>query len=174
MDCQGTGPLPSGQLSEETPSLPPGFSRETTIRRDRRGRWFHDGEIVENDSVRRAFNRWIDRADDGRYCLKNEVNWAYVEIEGPPLFVVGADVRDDEVVIALSDERTETLDPTTIEQDDAGHLYCSARNKTFDAMFTNAAAVALAPLLEGDPDGEIELVLGEKRYPIRTRPASST
>ena len=65
-------------------ALPPGMSRETTIRRDVHGRWFHDGAPIEQANVERAFDTWVDRAPDGRYCLKNDIHWVYVAIEGAP------------------------------------------------------------------------------------------
>src|SRR6187401_1154866 len=66
-----------------------GFSRETTLFRDGEGRWFHDGQPLEHSNLVRAFDRWIERApdDSGRYCVKNDINWAYITLEGPPFFV---------------------------------------------------------------------------------------
>lgn len=153
-------------MTDRPADVPAHFTRETTIRRDALGRWFHDGALVENEQVRRAFDRWIDRADDGRWCLKNEVNWAYVEIEGPPLFVVDAEVDGEGAVwLLLSDERRERLDPKTLSMDDEGVLYCRARGGDFEAKFTSAASFALEPLLGEDDEGLFLVVEGDKYRP---------
>lgn len=145
------------------PTIPAHFTRETTIRRDAHGRWFHDGEPVENDSVRRAFDRWIDRAEDGRYCLKNDVNWAYIEIEGPPLFVNAAEIDGEgHIWMLLSDEQRTRLDPSTLHTDDEGVLLCFVRDGTFEAKFTNAATFALSDILGEDDEGLFLEIAGER------------
>ncbi|MBK8010661.1 MAG: DUF1285 domain-containing protein [Deltaproteobacteria bacterium] len=159
---------------------PPTLSRETSIRRDGQGRWFHEGEPVDNRSVARAFDRWIARAPDGRYCLKNEVNWAYVEIEGAPVLVRAIQVVEDEVRLDLSDDRTERLATETLRQSHDGRLYCDVRGGSLTAEFSSSAAVQLAPWLEEDLDfdlaldldldrsrvSRVALVLGRRRIPI--------
>ncbi|MCB9653351.1 MAG: hypothetical protein H6729_04365 [Deltaproteobacteria bacterium] len=119
---------------------------------------------MENAAVARAFDRWIARAPDGRYCLQNDVNWAYVEIEGAPVHIRAIRVIDDEVHLDLSDDRTEELAFETLRQDREGRLYCDVRGGTLTAQFSSHAATELAPWLqEGCP---IELVIGAKRVPI--------
>lgn len=146
----------------DTPKLPPGFSRETTIRRDAAGQWFHDGEPVVNEQVARAFDRWIDRADDGRYILRNDVNWAYVEIEGAPFFVRSVDPGAVGVTLFLSDQRTEALDPTTVRAADDGRIFCRVRGGAFEAEFTRKATLQLEPLVEEDDEGVYLNVNGVK------------
>jgi len=119
--------------------VPQGFSRETDIRRTAEGTWFHEGEPVEHPGVRKAFDSWVDRAEDGRYILKNEVNWAYVEIDGAPVFVLGATKGEDAVHLQLSDQRTEALDFDSLRQDRDGFLYCSVREGKLTAKFTRDA-----------------------------------
>jgi len=41
-----------------------GRTRETTIARDAEGRWFHDGQALEHPNLTRAFDRWVERAED--------------------------------------------------------------------------------------------------------------
>ena len=49
---------------------PPGRSRESTIRLDADGCFFHDGVPVEHPKLRDALHTWIARhPDDGRYIL---------------------------------------------------------------------------------------------------------
>jgi hypothetical protein len=140
-------------------------SRETRIRRDRHGRWF-DGDVpIEKASIIRAFDRWIDVAPDGRHCLRNSVNWAYVSIEGPPLFVVDVELRPDRIDLILSDERTEALDPSTLEIDRDGFLFARARSGTMLAQFTSRASFRLEPILGEDAAGLYLVLGGEKIRP---------
>lgn len=136
------------------PSLPPGFTRETTIRRDARGQWFHDGQPVLHPKVKRAFDAWVDRAEDGRTILKNPVNWAYVQIEGAPVFVLRAELRPQQGwLLGLSDGRTEPLRAETLRQDSEGSLYCTVREGRLAARFTASALVELSDSLEETPEG---------------------
>ncbi len=130
-----------------------GFSRETTIRRDERGRWFHDGERIETEAIERAFDRWVDLGEDGRYILKNEINWAFCHIEGAPIFVRRVRLMGDRAELELSDARTETLRPATLRQGPDGLLYCQVRDGRLTATFEREAAMTLAERLFEDEEG---------------------
>jgi hypothetical protein len=142
--------------------LPPGLTRETRIRRDARGRWWNGEDPIDHPGLARAFDAWLDRAPDGRYCLRNDINWAYVEIEGAPLFVRAVRAAGDAVVLLLSDGREEPLDPATLRQDREGVLHCSARGGALCARFDRHAQAALEPFLAEDDDGPY-LALGASR-----------
>jgi hypothetical protein len=86
-----------------------GRTRETEIRRDAAGRWFNGKDRIEHPKLTVAFDGWIDRAEDGRFCLSNSINWAYVEVEGPAYFVKDAVPDDDGVRLRLSGEVDEAL-----------------------------------------------------------------
>lgn len=133
--------------------LPPGLSRETRIRRDARGRWYDGDEPIEHPGISKAFDRWVDRAEDGRFILKNSVNWAYVEIEGAPLFVRQVVLDADGARLILSDEQVERLDPATLRQAADGTLYCGVRGGTLTAAFDRSAAVQLADAVGEDEEG---------------------
>jgi hypothetical protein len=148
-------------IDPENP-LPPGLSRETRIRRDALGRWWNGEDPIDHPGLTRAFDAWLDRAPDGRYCLRNDINWAYVELEGAPLFVRAVRLAGDGVVLSLSDGREERLDPTTLRQDRDGVLHCDARGGAFAARFDRHAQAALEPLLAEDEEGPY-LTLGGAR-----------
>ena len=107
-----------------SPAILQGWSRETTIVRDAEGHWFHDGMPLDQPNLERAFDRWVDRAEDGRYSLKNDINWAYITLHGAPFFVRALRIEPDErVILSLSSDREEPLRPGTLRIDRAGALY---------------------------------------------------
>lgn len=144
--------------------LPVGRSRETAIRRDALGRWWNGEDRIDHPNLVRAFDAWIDVAEDGRYCLSNDINWAYVAIEGPPLFVRSLEIDGgQDVWLELSDGRRERLDPETLRQGSDGALYCQAREGRLAARFDNVAAQRLEPLLGEDAEG-VFLSIGGARF----------
>jgi len=146
--------------------LPFGLSRETTIARTADGRWFHDGEPLENHKLSRAFDSWIERAEDGRYCLKNDINWAYFKLEGAPFFVRSAQVRNGQAELLLSNEKLVTLDPHTLREGPDAALYCQPF-PDMPARFDSHAAVQLGELLEEDDQGPYFRVGNERVRPPR-------
>ncbi|HJK96297.1 MAG TPA: DUF1285 domain-containing protein [Polyangiaceae bacterium LLY-WYZ-14_1] len=148
--------------SADAPLPFPGASRETRIRRDARGRWFDGDEPIDHPGLARNFDRWVDRADDGRYCLRNEVNWAYVSIEGPPVFVRRVAVEPPFLRLFLSDDREERLDPDTLRQGPDGALYCDVRGGRLPARFDRGAMQALEDHLVETGDGGVALRLGDE------------
>jgi hypothetical protein len=150
--------------------------RETTIRRDAQGRWFHDGQPLEHPGLIRAFDSWIDRAEDGRYCLRNEINWAYITLEGPPFFVRSLTAEPSgEVILLVSDGRRHRLDPSTLRQGRDGALYCDVRQGAMTARFDRHAMMQLGDLLREDEQG-VYLELGGRavRPPVVDDPLRRT
>jgi hypothetical protein len=143
-----------------------GFSRETTIRRDAQGRWFHDDQPLEHEGLTRAFDRWIERAEDGRYCLKNDINWAYVTLEGPPYFVRSVAVSaGGSVELTLSNDSREPLRAETLRTGDDGALYCDVGDGTLPARFDRHAASQLEALIGEDEHGVFVEVGGSRVRP---------
>ncbi|MFO0686590.1 MAG: DUF1285 domain-containing protein [Sandaracinus sp.] len=140
-------------------ALPAGRSRETRIRRDARGRWWNGEDEITHPLLVRAFDAWIERTDDGRYCLKNDINWAYVTIEGAPIDVRACRLERaaDRVVacqLVLSDGREETLDVGTLRESKSdGVLYCDVRGGTMPARFDAHAAMQLEDALVESEQG---------------------
>jgi hypothetical protein len=165
-------------MSEVEPGeqqLPFGLSRETSIVRTPDGRWFHEGEPIENPKLARAFDRWVTRAEDGRWCLKNEINWAYFQLEGAPYFVRGVRIEAGRAQLWLSSERWVELDPYSLREGPDEILYCQVEPGEA-ARFESHAAVQLGDLLEEDAEGPFFRV-GEARirpprveHPLDYRP----
>ncbi|HEY3450062.1 MAG TPA: DUF1285 domain-containing protein [Myxococcales bacterium] len=130
---------------------------------DREGRWFHDGVLVEHPKIVEAFNRGIERDEQGRYVLRFGGDWCFITVEDAPLQVETASPAGESVVLALSNGRTEPLRPETLALR-GGVLYCAAESG-LTARFGRSAQFSLGSLLEERPDGYV-LVLGGREHRV--------
>lgn len=147
-----------------------GRTRETSIRRDAQGRWYYEGAQLTHPRLVESFNQWLGKADDGRFCLKNDINWAYIAVEGPAHFVRRAQVVEGQVRLGLSNGAQETLVPESLRQGPDGALYCTV-GAGLTARFESAAAVALADLLGEDGEGIYITLAGARfRPPVTDTP----
>jgi hypothetical protein len=150
---------------------PPGRSRESSIRLDGAGKFWHDGELVAHPGMASAFASWIGRhPDDGRFILSNGYDWSYFTVDDVPFFVQTLRVADAAATVLLSDGTEEPLAADTLQIGAQDALYVRVKGGQFEARFTPAAQAALAPLLVEGPGGEAVLEIGGKQYSIRSRP----
>lgn len=144
---------------------PPGFSRESGLRLDDLGRFWHEGEQVTHERLNQALHRWIARhPNDGRYILNNDYLWLYLTVDDVPYFVRGVTLGETPL-LHLSDGTTEPfpLSGYAIGRDEA--LYCPVKNGDFTARFLPSAQNALGPLLELVNDRHF-LRVGEVLVPV--------
>ena len=145
---------------------PPGTSRESTIRLDADGKFWHNGARVNHPTLEKALHGWIARhPEDGRFILTNGYDWTYFEVEDAPYEVRSLSVLPDAVVLRLSDETDEPLDPTTLRVGGRDALYTKVKGGAFDARFSRHAQTSLSPWL-GENDGVISLRFGSDVYPL--------
>jgi len=152
--------------------LPPpaGRSRESSIRLDRQGRFWHEGQLVVHPGMQRAFASWIDRhPDDGRFILQNGYDWTYITVEDVPFFIRAARARGDDIVVSLSDDSEEVLDPATVVSAEGDALYARVKGGRFEARFTQEAQAALVPFVVEAPDGGYGLEVGGQVHAIGRR-----
>jgi len=138
---------------------PEGRSRESTIRLDGEGRFFHDEAAVEHPKLADAFHTWIARhPDDGRYILTNGYDWTYFVVEDVPYFVRHLREAGGDALLTLSDGTEEPLDPATVRANERGELYlrvkAGAKGGPFDAKMTRHAQSQLGPFLTRATDGD--------------------
>jgi hypothetical protein len=139
---------------------PPGTSRESTIRLDRDGRFWHDGALVENEALSRALHTWIARhPDDGRYILTNGYDWTYFQVDDVPYLVTSVSVEGDRVALTLSDGTSEPMGIEGLEAGRDGALYVRVKGGAFEARFTRHAQTSLAPVTDED-GGQVVLRIG--------------
>jgi hypothetical protein len=136
---------------------PEGRSRESTIRLDAQGRFWHDARLVEHAGLVTALHTWISRhPDDGRYILTNGYDWTYFAVDDAPYSVRAIRIEPERIVLALSDGTAEPWDPGMgrVGIDDA--LYTLVKGPApggpYDAKFTRHAQISLGPsLVDGEP-----------------------
>lgn len=148
---------------------PPGASRESTIRLDGGGRFWHDGAPVENPALSAALHGWISRhPDDGRYILTNGYDWTYFEVEDVPYFVVSVGLQAEGIRLRLSDGSEEWLDGSTLAAGGDGGLYLRVKGGSFEARLTRHAQASLEPVLV-EVDGEVGVRVGERVHRVAPR-----
>jgi len=139
---------------------PEGRSRESTIRLDSAGRFWHDGRQVDHAGLAAAFHSWIARhPDDGRYILTNGYDWSYFTVDDAPYFVRAVRIEPQRLVLLLSDGTEESWEPERTRAGLDGALYAVVKRQgvggPFEAKFTQHAQASLAPVLvEGEGQNE--------------------
>lgn len=151
---------------------PPGASRESTIRLDAEGSFWHDGELVTKDSLVKALHSWVSfHPDDGRPILTNGYDWTYFTVEDTPLFVELVRGKPPGVpVLILSDGTEEPLDASTLVADESGTCFARVKGGRAWARFWRHAQTALEPFLAEDEPPRI--VVGGRSHVIGRREPS--
>ncbi|HEU4583962.1 MAG TPA: hypothetical protein VFS67_37150 [Polyangiaceae bacterium] len=154
---------------------PPGQSRESSIRLDAEGRFWHAGEPVRHPGMQAAFATWIRRhPDDGRYVLCNGYDWTYFQVDDVPHFVRSvtpvASSEGEALRLALSDGTEELLDPASLRLGARDALYCRVKGGACEARFTPGAQSALWPYLAEGEAGQAQLEIGGRRHDIAPGP----
>jgi hypothetical protein len=148
---------------------PEGTSRESTLRLDRDGQFWHDGERVERPRLSRALHAWVGRhPDDGRPILTNGYDWCYLAVDDTLRFVASIGEHDGALWASLLDGRSMPIVPTSIAVDEDGVCFVRLRDDPDVARFTRVAMTQLEPWLV-DTDGGPALALGNALIPIRSR-----
>ena len=153
---------------------PEGRSRESTIRVDREGVWFHDGELVEHPRLKRAMQSWVRRhPDDGRWILSNGWDWTYFTVDDVPFFVDSVRLESDRIALVLDDGTEEEWKPedSRIGEQDAIYTVVKrdAPSGPFEARFSRHAQASLGSVLELDPETEpshLAVRVGGRLHPI--------
>jgi hypothetical protein len=144
--------------------LPPpdGRSRESTIRLDAQGRFWHEGRQVEHAGVSAALNAWIGRhPDDGRYILTNGYDWTYFTVDDAPYIVRTIRTEPDRIVLVLSDGTEEPFDPETARIGPDEAIYALVKREVpsgpYEAKFTRHAQSSLGPALVDDDSPSLRI-----------------
>jgi hypothetical protein len=159
LDWSGNAPFP--------------FTRESSIRIDEGGRFWHEGNVVEHPGLATAMASWVSKhPTDGRWVLENGYDWCWITVDDVPLFVRDVRVDGDELKAKLSDGSEESLDLDKVHVDAAGTIRCEvkpgARGGPYPAKLLRVAQLALAERLR-EEDGRIVLDVGARSIDLAKR-----
>lgn len=146
--------------------------RQTGIRLDREGRFWHEGGQVEHPGLYRAFLRWLDVLDDGRSVLRlDDKRYAYLDVDDAHLLVVAARWEGERVLVATNDGVEQELDYESLAVGAADALYCRARGGRLVARVTTPAYYVIAEGIEPVDGGDSHFALraAGSTFPIATR-----
>ncbi|MCX7982064.1 MAG: DUF1285 domain-containing protein [Syntrophales bacterium] len=120
------------------------------IRIDKDGKWYFRGaEMIRRDIIR-YFYEHLKLDAEGRYKIEIPSDSCYVEVEDTAFVVKSVDVKDDEVILYLSDDSQEVLDPSTLMVGDNNVLYCRVKKGQFPARFSRSSYYQLTAYLDYD------------------------
>lgn len=140
--------------------------RNSGIRLDREGRFWHEGAEVEHDGLRRAFLRWMDRLDDGRPVLRLDENrYVYLDVEDAALLITAARWDGERAFVTINDGVEQELEYESLRVGARDALYCTVRRGRLEARVTTPAYYVIAERIEQHDDG-FALCAGDTRYPI--------
>lgn len=141
--------------------------RQTGIRLDREGRFWHEGEEITHEGFRRALLRWLDRLEDGRPVLRlDERRYAYVDVDDTELLARGARWEGDRLIVVLNDGTEEELAYDTLRVRGDNSLVCAVRGGRLKARITTAAYQVLSQRVVETDDGCFALEAAGRRYVI--------
>jgi len=147
-------------------AAPEGRSRESSIRLDADGRFWHEGHPVEHAGLAAALHTWIRRhPDDGRYILSNGYDWTYFTVDDAPYFVRQLRIEPERILLVLSDTTEEAWQPETTRIGEGGALSTTVKRGApggpYEAKFTRHAQSSLAPVLV-EVDGRAAVRVGAR------------
>jgi uncharacterized protein len=117
--------------------------RQSGIRLDAEGRFWHEGQEVTHAGLRAAFWRWLDRNPDGRYVLRlDERRFVYLDVDDAPYLVRSLRWDGERALALLSDESEEPLDLETVKLR-GEQAYATVKGR-FDARLSSSAWAVLA------------------------------
>jgi hypothetical protein len=154
---------------------PEGRSRESTIRIDAHGRFWHDGAPVEHAGLAAALAGWIARhPDDGRFILTNGYDWTYFTVDDAPYVVRSIRIEPERIVLLLNDGSEEAWEPETTRVGKGGALYATVKRGAtggpYEAKFTRHAQSSLEPILaEGTPNYTAAVLVGGRLHGIEAK-----
>ena len=141
---------------------------------DRDGRIFHDGSEITDGAVLRFFLLAMQPSPDGRYVAMCQGERNDFDASDTPFVVqrLRPDADGAAIELFFAGDYHEPLDPSTLEEDADGRLYCRVRRGAFRARFGRVALQQLAPHLSDRGDTP-SLHLGASIHSIRRAPAAN-
>ncbi|RMG10074.1 MAG: hypothetical protein D6731_18225 [Planctomycetota bacterium] len=158
-------PTRSDHLSDAELALR-GLSRESDLRLDAEGRFWFGPSLCTHPGVTAAFARWIERHPSGRYVLRTDWHYVYLQVDGAPLHARAVEDGPEGPVLRLAGGEREPLRPETLREGPDGTLYASGRDGSWPVRLGPGAALDLGAWLVAGPEGRPCFEAGGRRHPI--------
>jgi hypothetical protein len=130
--------------------------RQSGVRLDAEGRFWHEGGEVTHHGLRAAFFRWLDRNPDGRWVLRlDDQRFVYLDVDDAPFVVTSLRFDGPRVFAHLVDDTEEELDYASLRLAESGVAYAQVKGR-FPARLSRAAWSALGERLS-ERDGRVYL-----------------
>jgi hypothetical protein len=143
--------------------------RQTGIRLDREGRFWHEGGEITHKRFRLTLLRWLDILPDGRPILRlDDERYAYVDVDDAHLIVTGLRWQGDRAFVTINDGSEEELDYGSLSQAADHTIYCQVRDKRLTARIATQAYYSLANRIEEAGTGFVLKAKGGS-HPIASR-----
>jgi hypothetical protein len=140
--------------------------RQSGIRIDRDGRFWHEGGEIEHPRMLATFRRWLDRLPDQRYVLRLDTDrYVYVDVDDAPLVASSLRWDGDRAYLMLPDGVEEELAYPTLRYGEKRGAYAEVREGRLDAHLSPQAWSQLAEHVVDTPAGPVLEAHGQ-RYPI--------
>jgi uncharacterized protein len=156
---------------------PPGTSRESSLRLDREGQFWFEGDRVDHPRLFNALHAWITRhPDDGRYILTNGYDWTYFTVDDVPFFVQSVREAGDGLELELHGGVTHPFsgEGLSVGADEGLYVPVTLNGGDFEAKFTRYAQAQLAPFLVEESEGRVGVRIGGRVVVPTPRAASSS
>ena len=149
----------------------PALSGDIPIRITADGAWYHDGGVIQRESLVRLFASILRREDDGEYYLVTPAEKWRIEVELHPLLVTditpGEEAGDPLLqatlntgtILQVGEEHPLSLEPTR------GDIPVLQLDHGLSALFSRAAWYRLADMAR-DMDGVPTVVSGRYRFAL--------
>jgi uncharacterized protein len=151
------------------------------IRIDKEGVWYFRGAEMFRREIVNLFYEHMYRDEAGRYIIELPDDRCFIEVEDAPFVVKSVSKYndgnggEDVLVVDLSDDKTEELDPSRVWIGDDNVPYCRIKEDRFHARFTRNGYYQLARYIEFDDDRQAFCIrLNNRRHylgdPPKERP----
>ncbi len=123
--------------------------RQTGIRLDSNGRFWHEGQEITHKRLRLALLRWLDKLPTGQTILRlDEKRYAFIDVDDCDLLVCSVSWQGDDLFGRLNDETTERIFLQSLSTGPQGAIYCHVRQQKLVARFSTKAQQLLSPRIE--------------------------
>lgn len=128
---------------------------------DKEGTWFFRGAEMFRREIVNYFYQNLKLDASGRYIIElpgDPTDCCYVDVEDTAFVVKAAQLElgpqdgHESILLTLSDDSQELLDPSTLQIGQENVLYCCVRNGRFMARFSRPGYYQLASHIEYDSD----------------------